>query len=205
MKDLLLALNKYFAIVPGQLRPYRKIVLILALLLTVIMGFGATRFVLDVSFESWFSEDDPAVKSLNDFREQFGSDDGLFIVYEAKDGDVFSNQSLSLISEITEVLDNDEKISDEVWFEQYGLTSKVAETLKHIKRVQSLTNIRIQKNEDDVLSAPLLVPKTIPRDINILGEIKSEAGKQSSLPLFMFSKDHRFGAISITTDFGTIP
>jgi len=205
MKDLLLALNKYFAIVPGQLRPYRKIVLILALLSTVIMGYGATRFVLDVSFESWFSEEDPAVKSLNEFREQFGSDDGLFIVYEAKDGDVFSNQSLSLISEITEVLDNDEQISDETWFEQYGLTSKVAETLKHIKRVQSLTNIRIQKNEDDVLSAPLLVPKTIPRDINILGKIKSEAGKQSSLPLFMFSKDHRFGAISITTDFGTIP
>ena len=205
MKSLLLALNKYFATVPGRLRPYWKIVLILALLSTIFMGYGATRFSLDVSFESWFSEDDPAVKSLNEFREQFGSDDGLFIVYEAKDGDVFSNQSLSLISEITEVLDNDEKISDEVWLEQYGLTSKVAETLKHIKRVQSLTNIRIQKNEDDVLSAPLLVPKVIPRDINVLNEIKSEAGKQSSLPLFMFSKDHRFGAISITTDFGTIP
>ena len=205
MKSLLLSLNDYFALVPGQLRPYRKIVLILALLSTVFMGYGTTRFVLDTSFESWFSEDDSAVESLNEFREQFGSDDGLFIVYEAKDGDVFSNQSLSLISKITEVLDNDEQISDEVWLKQYGLTSEVAETLKHIKRVQSLTNIRIQKNEDDVLSAPLLVPKTIPKDINILGEIKSEAGKQSSLPLFMFSKDHRFGAISIQTDFGTIP
>ena len=117
MKELLLSLNKYFAIVPGQLRPYRKIVLIIALVSTVIMGYGATRFVLDTSFESWFSEEDPAVKSLNEFREQFGSDDGLFIVYEAKDGDVFSNQSLSLISEITEALDNDEQISDEVWFE----------------------------------------------------------------------------------------
>ncbi len=50
-----------------------------------------------------------------------------------------------------------------------------------------------------------MVPKAIPKDINILSEIKSEAGKQSSLPLFMFSKDHRFGAISIQTDFGTIP
>ena len=50
MKELLLSLNKYFAIVPGQLRPYRKIVLILALLSTVFMGYGTTRFVLDVSF-----------------------------------------------------------------------------------------------------------------------------------------------------------
>ena len=73
MKELLLSLNKYFAIVPGQLRPYRKIVLILALLSTFFMGYGATRFVLDTSFESWFSEEDPAVKSLNEFREQFGS------------------------------------------------------------------------------------------------------------------------------------
>ena len=205
MKSLLLSLNDYFAIVPGQLRPYRKIVLILALLATVFMGYGSTRFVLDTSFESWFSDDDSAVESLNEFREQFGSDDGLFIVYEAKDGDVFSNQSLSLISEITEVLDNDEQISDEDWLKNYGLTANIAETLKHIKRVQSLTNIRIQKNEDDVLSAPLLVPKVIPNDLSILSEIKSEAGKQSSLPLFMFSKDHRFGAISIQTDFGTIP
>jgi hypothetical protein len=205
MKSLLLSLNDYFALVPGQLRPYRKIVLILALLSTIFMGYGTTRFVLDTSFESWFSEGDSAVESLNEFREQFGSDDGLFIVYEAKDGDVFSNQSLSLISEITEVLDNDDQISDEIWLKNYGLTANIAETLKHIKRVQSLTNIRIQKNEDDVLSAPLLVPKVIPKDINILSEIKSEAGKQSSLPLFMFSKDHRFGAISIQTDFGTIP
>jgi len=205
MKSLLLSLNDYFALVPGQLRPYRKIVLILALLSTIFMGYGTTRFVLDTSFESWFSEGDSAVESLNEFREQFGSDDGLFIVYEAKDGDVFSNQSLSLISEITEVLDNDEQISDEIWLKNYGLTANIAETLKHIKRVQSLTNIRIQKNEDDVLSAPLLVPKVIPNDISILSEIKSEAEKQSSLPLFMFSKDHRFGAISIQTDFGTIP
>ena len=145
MKSLLLSLNDYFALVPGQLRPYRKIVLILALLSTVFMGYGTTRFVLDTSFESWFSEDDSAVESLNEFREQFGSDDGLFIVYEAKDGDVFSNQSLSLISEITEVLDNDEQISDEIWLKNYGLTANIAETLKHIKRVQSLTNIRIQK------------------------------------------------------------
>ena len=49
LKNLLLSLNKYFAIVPGQLRPYRKIVLILALLSTVFMGYGTTRFVLDTS------------------------------------------------------------------------------------------------------------------------------------------------------------
>ena len=205
MKNLLLYLNKYFAKVPSQLIPYRKTVLVLALLSTIFMAFGASRFVLDTSFDVWFSESDPAIEALDEFRDQFGSDDGLFIVYEAKDGDVFSNKSLTLISEITEVLDNYDQVSDDVWLEKYGLSSEVVESLSHIKRVQSLTNIRIQKNEDDVLSSPRLVPKKIPSEMSTLAEISSEADDQPSLPLFMFSKDHRYGAISITTDFGAIP
>jgi len=205
MKNLLLYLNKYFAKVPGQLIPYRKTVLILALLSTIFMGYGASRFVLDTSFSVWFSESDPAIDALDEFRDQFGSDDGLFIVYEAKDGDVFSNKSLTLISEITEILDNYETISDEEWLERFNLTPDVVESLTHIKRVQSLSNIRIQKNEDDVLSSPRLVPKNIPSDISKLSAISSEADDQPSLELFMFSKDHRYGAISIKTDFGAIP
>ena len=205
MKSLLLYLNKYFAKVPSQLIPYRKAVLILALLSTIFMGYGASRFVLDTSFDVWFSESDPAIEALDEFRDQFGSDDGLFIVYEAKDGDVFSNKSLTLISEITEILDNYETINDEEWLERFNLTPEVVESLTHIKRVQSLSNIRIQKNEDDVLSSPQLVPKNIPSDMEKLSEIGSEADDQPSLLLFMFSKDHRFGAISINTDFGAIP
>jgi len=205
MKSLLLYLNKYFAKVPSQLIPYRKAVLILALLSTIFMGYGASRFILDTSFDVWFSESDPAIEALDEFRDQFGSDDGLFIVYEAKDGDVFSNKSLTLISEITEILDNYETISDEEWLERFNLTPEVVESLTHIKRVQSLSNIRIQKNEDDVLSSPRLVPKNIPSDMEKLSEIGSEADDQPSLLLFMFSKDHRFGAISINTDFGAIP
>ena len=128
-----------------------------------------------------------------------------FIVYEAKDGDVFSNKSLTLIAEITETLDNYEQISDDVWLNQYGLTPDIVESLTHIKRVQSLSNIRIQKNEDDVLSSPRLVPKNIPSETDQLSAISSEADDQPSLELFMFSKDHRYGAISIKTDFGAIP
>ena len=205
MKNILLYLNKYFEKVPDKLIPYRKTVLVLVLLSTLFMGYGATKFVVNTSLDIWFSESDPAIEALDDFRDQFGSDDGLFIVYEAKDGDVFSNKSLTLVAEITEVLDNYKQISTEVWLEKYGTTPDVIESLSHIKRIQSLANIRIQKNEDDVLSSPRLVPKKIPNDPIALNKIRSEADNQPSLPLFMFSKDHRYGAISITTDFGAIP
>lgn len=77
-------LAAYFAAIPAILRPYRYIIAGVALLGTVFMGFGATKFELDTSFDSWLSEDDPAVSALDDFRRQFGSDDGLFLVYHAK-------------------------------------------------------------------------------------------------------------------------
>lgn len=205
MKNLLLALSRYFATVPGKLRPHSKIVLILALLSTVFMGFGANRFSLDFSIESWFQKGDPALEALDEFRQQFGSDDGLFIVYEAKDGDVFSHQSLTLIAELTDALDNAAEIDPKISMDKYGLTLEQVEILGRIKRVQSLTNIRIQQSEGDTLSAPLLVPRDIPSSQQDLNQIKALADAQSMLPLFMFSKDHRFGALSITTDFGTIP
>ena len=205
LKNILLATSDYFERLPDRLRPWRWSIIIFALVTTLFMAFGSTKFVIDVTVDSWFNEDDPVLQSLDEFRDQFGSDDGLFIVYEAKDGDVFSNKSLTLVSEITEVLDNYRQISDDVWLEKYGLTPDIVESLNHIKRVQSLSNIRIQKNEDDVLSSPRLVPNKIPSDAITLSQISSEADNQPSLPLFMFSKDHRFGAISIQTDFGAIP
>jgi len=205
MKNLLLSLNHYFAKVPGQLRPYRIIVLILALISTVFMGFGASRFSMDFAIESWFEKGDPALAALDEYRQQFGSDDGLFIVYEAKDGDVFSYQSLKLISQLTDALENAAENDPQALLDNYGLTLEQTEVLGRIKRVQSLSNIRIQQSEGDTLSAPLLVPKAIPRDQQSLNEIKALADAQHMLPLFMFSKDHRFGALSLTTDFGTIP
>jgi hypothetical protein len=205
MKSVLLGLNQYFSNVPNKLRSYRKTVLVIALLSSIFMGFGLSKFSFNFSIESWFEKGDPALESLDEFRQQFGSDDGLFIVYEAKDGDVFSYNSLSLISEISDTLNNVDDIDENVWAEKFGLKPEEYKELKHIKRVQSLANIRIQQNNDDVLSSPLLVPKEIPRDKEALDKIKSLASSQTNLPLFMFSKDYRFGAISITTDFGTIP
>ena len=205
MKNLLLALSHYFAKVPGRLRSHRKLVLVLALLSTVFMVVGANRFTLDFSIESWFEKGDPALDALDEFRQQFGSDDGLFIVYEAKDGDVFSHQSLTLISELTNALANAADSDPQITIDKYGLAPEQVEILGHIKRVQSLTNIRIQQSKGDTLSAPLLVPRDIPTEQYALNQIKALADAQSMLPLFMFSKDHRFGALSIQTDFGTIP
>ena len=42
--------------------------------------------------------------ALNEYRRQFGSDDSVFLVYRAKDGDVFSRESLLAIQQLTDDL-----------------------------------------------------------------------------------------------------
>ena len=203
MKNLLLAISDYFERLPNRLRPWRWGIIALALTSTIFMAVGSTKFVIDVTVDSWFNEDDPVLQSLDEFRDQFGSDDGLFIVYEAKDGDVFSAASLRLVEQLTSSLSHWQDISQGT-LESAGITPELAVELDHIKRVQSLTNVRIQVNDGDTLSSPRLIQNLV-MDSDETEQVKAIAMAQSNLPLFLFSNNHRYGAIMVTTDFGAIP
>ena len=203
MKNLLLAISDYFERLPNRLRPWRWGIIALALTSTIFMAVGSTKFVIDVTVDSWFNEDDPVLQSLDEFRDQFGSDDGLFIVYEAKDGDVFSAASLRLVEQLTSSLSHWQDISQGT-LESAGITPELAVELDHIKRVQSLTNVRIQVNDGDTLSSPRLIQNLI-MDSDETEQVKAIAMAQSNLPLFLFSNNYRYGAIMVTTDFGAIP
>ena len=203
MKTFLFCTSEYFESVPNRIRPWRWWIITLALTCSLFMALGSTRFVIDVTVDSWFSEDDPVLQSLDEFRDQFGSDDGLFIVYEAKDGDVFSADSLGLIDQLTTRLNHWQDIPQEV-LDEVGITPDLAKELDHIKRVQSLTNVRIQVHQDETLSSPRLIQNLV-MSKDEAQQVKAMAMAQSNLPLFLFSNNHRFGAIMVTTDFGAIP
>ena len=203
MKNLLLAISDYFERLPNKLRPWRWSIIAFALASTIFMAVGSTKFVIDITLDSWFSEDDPVLQSLDEFRNQFGSDDGVFIVYEAKDGDVFSPTSLRLVNQLTNNLSRWQDITQSE-LDAAGITPDLARKLDHIKRVQSLTNVRIQVNSGDTLSSPRLI-QNLDMDAVETEKLKAIAMAQSNLPLFLFSKNHRYGAIMVTTDFGAIP
>ena len=194
-------LSTYFADIPGLLRPHRFVIVILALAGTIFMGFGATKFELDTSFDSWLSDDDPAVQALDDFRRQFGSDDGLFLVYHAKDGNVFSVQSLEAIRNLT----NDIEYWYDIDPESIGTDAESIANLDHVLRVQSLANTRYQLSTEDSLESLELIPEGTEITEELAVEIKRIAHDQPMLALLMFSKNNQYGALVITTDFGAIP
>ena len=201
MNHLLNALALWFARVPNFSRPYRYYILIIALVGTFGLGLGIRHIEVDQSIDGWLSEDDIAVQALDDFRAQFGSDDGLFLVYRAKDGDVFSPKSLSLMRSLTNQIENWDRLDPS----SLGVKETTWQDLDHILRVQSLANLRYQENTPDAMVSRRLLPKDIEVSKAVSDATRARALEQDNIALQMFSKNQEFGALVITTDFGAEP
>ena len=201
MIRLLNSMAHWFAKIPDFSRPNRYFILIVALLGSVGLGLGIRNIEVDQSVDAWLSDDNPAVEALDDFRAQFGSDDGLFLVYRAKDGDVFSPNSLLLLRTLTDQIENWTTLD----FDVLGVKAEIWQDLDHILRVQSLANLRYQENTPEAMVSRRLLPKDIEVSKEVAEATRTLALDQDNIALQMFSENQEFGALVITTDFGAEP
>ncbi|MCY4356837.1 MAG: MMPL family transporter [Gammaproteobacteria bacterium] len=206
MEKFLLRLSDTFARTPNAVLKFKSLVFSGLLVLTALMVLGIyTRTELDMTNESFLNQTDPAMLALNEFRRQFGSDDSVMLVYRAKDDDVFSRNSLLAIQGLTNDLRYWEQLDPANYPESLrGVEVDFAE-LTHIRRVQSIANLRIQRNEGDTLLSNRLVPAVIPESDHALADIRARALEVEDNLLAFYSADARFGAVMIKTDFGAKP
>ncbi|MCG8337975.1 MAG: MMPL family transporter [Proteobacteria bacterium] len=196
MKNLLNRLSLYFETVPDRLRSKKLIVLLLFILGTAFFFYGLVyKYKMDMTLESWFDESDPIKVAMDKFHAEFGSDDGIFLVYKPADGNVFSSKSLQVVQGIRDDLLN------------FRLTHEdpSKSMLNHITRINSLVNAPVLKVEGDSLVSKQLVGVHIPTNLEELEQIRRTALSQKDFPLLYFSKDFKYGGLFIETDFGTIP
>lgn len=201
MQSILERLNLFFEAAPQKLLHWRWTVIALFVVVTSVMVYGMlSRFTLDMSLESWFQDDDPAKVSLDDFRQQFGSDDGLYIVYRPKDGDVFSQRSLDTLRDFHNELDAirydpaNAQIADN---ENPNLLSRII-------RIDSLLNGRYQIADGDTLISQKLLAN-YPRSDEEREAKRNIALGQEAFELAYYSKDFNYGGMRIKTDFGVVP
>ena len=182
-----------------MLLPWRYWVMAIFLLSTGMMSYlMLTRFSMDMSLESWFQDDDPAKVSLDEFRAQFGSDDGVYVVYEAQDGDVFSQVSINTLKQFIQELQKirlTPLLPDKALIEQ--------NQLGRIQRIDSLYNARYQLATGDTLVSQKLLAQNFPTTDKQRQEKRLIALQQDSFELAYFSKDFTYGGIRLKTDFGT--
>ncbi len=199
VQRLIAALNGFFQRAPARLLPWRYWVLLVFVCSTGYMTYlMMTRFQMDMSLESWFQNDDPAKVSLDRFRKTFGSDDGVYLVYEAKDKDVFSKASIDTLKSLVEELDKARHTPID-----YHLPKASQSQLSRIQRIDSLYNARYQLAKGDTLLSRKLLSDDFPNTRNERESKRQIALSQDSFELAYFSKNFRFGGIRIKTDFGT--
>ena len=83
--DFVSRLNAAFAVIGGWSYDHRWIVLAFALLLLVGSLGLASQARIDNSYENYFDPGDPIYLAYEQYREDFGSDEVAYILYEAPD------------------------------------------------------------------------------------------------------------------------
>jgi len=206
MDKTLLSLSRFFALIPLWILRRRWRVLLLLTGSTLFMAWGAaTRTTLDMTIDSFIDQDDPAIAALNEFREQFGSDDSVFLVYRALDGDVFSAQSLRAVQALTRELENWQQLDPADYPVDIDGEPVLLDELGKIRRVQSLTTARVQSVDGDTLRSDRLVPEQLPETPEGLRAIRERALAEDDYRLLFYSADGRYAGILIQTIFGAEP
>ena len=206
MEKLLIALSDAFAQVPNRVLRYKHFVLTGLVVISLLMVWGIfTRTELDMTTDGFLDQADPSMLALNEYRRQFGSDDSVFLVYRAKDGDVFSRESLLAIQQLTDDLRYWQQLPTEDYPDVINGINLDFDELNHVRRVQSIANLRFQENRGDTLLSNRLVPEQLPASDDELAAIKARALNQQDYLLAFYSADARYGAVMIQTDFGAQP
>lgn len=206
MERILIALSDAFAQAPNRVLRYKAFILTGLIVISALMVWGIyTRTELDMTTDSFLDQEDPSMLALNEYRRQFGSDDSVFLVYRAKDGDVFSRESLLAIQQLTDDLRYWQQLNPADYPESINGIALDFDELNHVRRVQSIANIRYQENQGDTLLSNRLVPQQIPESAEELAAIKSRAMEQEDYLLAFYSADARYAAVMIQTDFGAQP
>lgn len=195
MQNLLTALTDHFARVPDLVRSRKWLVWLLFVALTAVSFAGIERTRFDMTVEGWFEHDDPTIVAFDWFHQDFGSEDHLYVVYKAKDGNVFSDESLAAAK----------SIRTELLARMRDANRKGEKTaLNHIVKITSVVNAPVIRAEGDVLVSQKLIPDPLPISEARRQQIIEIAHDQKQFRKMYFSEDYQYGGIFIETDFGAI-
>ena len=121
--------------IEGLILKHKRIGIILTLMLLIGGGVGILELGFTNNYRIFFSDSNPQLLDFDRFQETYGDQDNILIAIAPEDGDVFSKETLTVISEFTE----------RSWSTPFS------------KRVDSITNYQHTYSQDDDLIVDSLV------------------------------------------------
>jgi len=133
---------------------YKAFVILAALLITFASASGLKHSKFSSDYRIYFSDDNPQLKAFEDLQATFTKTDNVMFVLAPKDGQIFTQNNLKIVEELTE----------EAWQLPYSI------------RVDSITNYQHTIAEEDDLLVDDLVSNALNRS-----DLELETAKQVAL------------------------
>lgn len=183
-QDRIEFLNHFFKQLAGFTYDHRWLMTVLCLLVLSVCGYLASSVRFDNSFESFFDKDDPVYKQFLKFRDDFGSDEVSYIMYEAP-AKKYGVWDIDVMKSIQ------------------SLTRELETKVPFVKRVVSLSNVQFMEGKDDTLYIYELL-KQFPDSQGKLLDIRDKILAKPIYVNGLASRDGVFGAIILEMEKSSI-
>jgi predicted RND superfamily exporter protein len=154
----------------------RWLVLIAAVLITMGAGSGGRFLGFNGDYHVFFSEDNPQLLAFEALQDKYTKDDNVFVVIEAKDGNVFTQESLAAIEAFTK----------QAWQTPYST------------RVDAITNFQHTQAIGDDLYVDDLVENSMEKTDEDLEKVFNVAVNEPLLKDRLINKSGSVTAVNIT-------
>lgn len=158
---------------------HRWLVILTTLLFTFLVASGAQYLQFSNNYRDFFSEANPELRAFEDLQSTYTKNDNIFFAIVPPDGDVVSNETLSLVEELTE----------RAWQIPYSI------------RVDSLSNFQHTEAEEDDLIVEDLVKGAEGLSADQLARIKNIALTEPLLRNQIISGDSRATAVNVVVQY----
>ncbi|MEA2082693.1 MAG: MMPL family transporter [Thermodesulfobacteriota bacterium] len=107
-------INAFFERFAQVTLKYKIFVLIAILAVFVFFVAHIPKMTIITSFESFFVEDDEAIRTYDEFKKEFGNDKTVYILVEPRQGELFTLDNMAVLKKITEDLEKNIPFLDEI-------------------------------------------------------------------------------------------
>lgn len=140
-----------------------------------LLAYQAQFLQTDTSNESFFVENDPVLLQYDEFKEVFGSDEFIYILYETDD--VFSDSNLEMLKSISAQFD----------------------TVKYVEEITTLLNVSvITSRGDEIIVGDLIESDNLSETDR--DSIRSLALGDKMIVNRLVSEDYKIGGIFLKTE-----
>ncbi|MEH6346710.1 MAG: hypothetical protein V7785_16575 [Bermanella sp.] len=81
---------------------YRIFLSVIGLLGVIALGYGVSKLYMNNSYKVFYDEDNPNRMAREFIKSTYSSDNSILFVVAAKDGEIFTRETLATIERITE-------------------------------------------------------------------------------------------------------